>query len=170
MTSTNRPSVAWARESSSKYQALSRYLSTRKEDVLHMSFDDVAAIIGEIPVGARTYREFWANSFGHAHARHGWIWAGWKTANVNMATQELDFVHEIPRPGGDGPVTKAMRSRSSDPEVTGQEELLRSRIETSAGGLQNLWVVILAIEQYLAGDLLETELGRLIRKRWPRRK
>jgi hypothetical protein len=38
-----------------------------------------------------------------------------------------------------------------------------------AGGVDNLTQIVRAIQQYIDGDLLETELGRILRKLWPRR-
>jgi hypothetical protein len=38
-----------------------------------------------------------------------------------------------------------------------------------AGGIDNLGEIIHAVQAYINGDLLETELGRDLRKLWPRR-
>jgi hypothetical protein len=78
----------------SKYEPLFAYLTSRPESVVRLSFGEIERILGqELPNSARRYRPWWANEQEgtHIHAR-AWLGAGRKTANVDMASETVDFV------------------------------------------------------------------------------
>lgn len=157
------------RGGTSRYMPLGNYLVSVKEESLRMAFDDVARIVGGLPEAAFKYREWWANSQPQPHARHGWLYAGWKTTQVDMQARTLVFVRQT---GRDLISPFAPPAETVEPGTAkmpeGQRRDLQSAIEKRAGGLQNLWVILLAIEQYSGGSITEMELGQLIRRRWPR--
>lgn len=169
---------------SSKYSPLRDYLRSNNEASLRITFREVAAIVGELPEAAWKYRAWWANNEGFAQARNGWLPAGWKTAHVDMNAQELTFLRvegnrpslspETPLPRQGAHHTngghRCLCGCGGIPEggefLPGHDQRLRANIEGSAGGLLNLKHVIDAIEAYVAGEMVETELGRIVRRHW----
>ncbi|GAG52290.1 unnamed protein product, partial [marine sediment metagenome] len=91
-------------------------------------------------------------------------------SKVDMDQRELVFIRVDPpaltefsmleKPGSLPHTPSYYRGGSIDAEL---ETILRS-----TGGVVNLSRMIEAIEQYISGDLLETELGQALRKLWPR--
>lgn len=154
----------------SRYAALSDYLREQQRDSVRVSFQEIDGIIGGLPDAALRHRAWWANSLEFSHARHGWLRAGWRTAEVDMEKRQLSFVrvlpssHPLPRKclcgcGGtllDGDF------------LPGHEARARVAMERSAGGLANLSWVVRAIDSYVAGEFIEAELGRVIRTHWKR--
>jgi hypothetical protein len=63
-------------------------------------------------------------------------------------------------PGG------GLRSRTTHEDDTEQRGV--SQIEHRAGGADNLLEILLAVERYVDGQIVETELGRVIRQFWGR--
>lgn len=76
----------------SRYQALTRHLSSRKEMRVPMTFAEIEAIIGApLPGSARAHRPWWANSsHGHVQSR-GWMDAGYQSEQVDLAAERLVF-------------------------------------------------------------------------------
>ncbi len=58
------------------------------------------------------------------------------------------------------------RQSSSSPTVSLDSQL--AEILRASGGVENLREIVSAIQKYIEGELLETELGQILRKRWPR--
>lgn len=160
---------------SSKYQLLARYLEQSDQDMLRMTFDEVEQQIrGELPAAALEHRAWWANSETHAHARHGWLSVGYETSSVDMEGRELVFLRapqmktEIRLAEMAAPAPKRTPApRPSRPHQRGDSRL--GSIVRAAGGVENLSRIMEAVQDYIEGDLLETELGRILRKLWPRR-
>lgn len=155
----------------SKYENISRYLMSRDEDMLRMSFKEIEKLIeGKLPPAAYEHRAWWANTQTQTHARHGWMKAGWETSKVDMDKGELVFIRSSPRmlekfslqdnTFFHRPASPSNQVGSIDAEL---EAILRR-----TGGVVNLSRMVDAVEGYIRGDLLETELGQILRKHWPR--
>lgn len=162
----------------SKYEALAEYLSAQPGTALPMTFAQVKAIVGELPASAWERREWWSNYTGFTHSRHGWLAAGWKTAKVDMQAQRLVFVRMRPtqprligerRSPTDSSFPLSLRSTSERPARPEPQEPTPGEVAQAAGGEANLAEVARAIERYLAGEVTESELGRVVRKHWGRR-
>jgi hypothetical protein len=84
----------------SKYSRLTdflRGLARDGETEWTPSFDEVEEILAEpLPPSARQHRPWWANQ-GRAHSL-AWESAGWKTANVDVADEELTFLYSGEEP------------------------------------------------------------------------
>lgn len=76
-----------------KYEPLKVFLKSRREARVRMSFADVAkAARTPLPQSAYRYAAWWANdSTSHVQAR-AWLEAGFKTAEVDMEAQRVEFV------------------------------------------------------------------------------
>ncbi|MDF1499688.1 MAG: hypothetical protein P1P76_04370 [Anaerolineales bacterium] len=155
---------------SSKYDSLARVLAQKDQDMIRMTFEEVEdAIRGKLPPAALEHRAWWANSTSHSHARLGWMKAGYHTSEVDLDKQELVFVRSVE------PLFERI---ASSKEHLSRPRLFQSRIEPGrervedlvrmAGGPGNLREIVHAIQEYIDGDILETELGRRLRKLWPR--
>ncbi len=152
-----------------KYRSLSKYLQESDKDMLRKTFTEVESLIeGELPVSAREHRAWWSNSTTHSHARHGWLDAGYETAQVDLDKEELVFVRQSsPRVYAQlHQKRKSSRSHRSRKPISLDAKL--AAVVHDAGGVENLYVIVDAIQQYIAGDLHETELGQVLRKHWPR--
>jgi hypothetical protein len=162
----------------SKYQYLAQFLEQSDQDMIRMTFEEVEGKIqGKLPPAALEHRAWWANSRTHAHARHGWLGAGYETSSVDMQARELVFMRMVHpagisageaqhllRPDMSAPVMRASSRRARRKGTVGLDDIVRA-----AGGVDSLMRIVEAIQQYIDGDLLETELGRILRKLWPRR-
>ena len=156
----------------SKYDELAKYLEKRSEDMIRMTFDEVAEIVGSLPQGAYDHRAWWANSTSQNHAVNGWLNTGWETSQVDMEKEELVFirVHEIVQESllpGYLP-SKRRRRTTSSPQSRMDSEL--ELILRQTGGLANLAYLVDAVERYIQGEIQEMELGQEIRKIWSRRR
>lgn len=156
----------------SKYDNLAHYLAGRKEDMIRMRFSEIEKLIeGPLPQVAYDHRAWWANSDTNNHAINGWLQAGWETSRVDMDNRELLFVRRAPALQYQFALPSRRRSdailedRSFDTMPLNEElnEILRK-----TGGPANLARMIEAVERYILGDLLETELGRILRQLWHR--
>lgn len=76
-----------------KYESLKVFLKSRREARVRMSFADVAkAARTPLPRSAYRYAAWWANdSTSHVQAR-AWLEAGFKTAEIDMEAQRVEFV------------------------------------------------------------------------------
>lgn len=154
----------------SKYEPLARYLEEKDLDMLRMTFQEVEDVLGELPPAARKHRAWWANNASHSHARHGWMRAGWETSKVDMDKEELLFVRAAPTPWGTSqPDFSALNLRQDARRSgSGTVEDMLVEIVRKAGGVENLNEILVVIERYVNGEIIETELGRVLRARWPR--
>ncbi len=128
----------------SRYDPLASYLRSEVAPTIRMTFHDIDRIVGGLPNAARKHRAWWSNSTGFTHARHGWLAAGWRASDVNMDEERLVFLRT--------------HDRVHDTPALGNSKL------------NDHSAVVEAIEHYVAGLITETELGRIIRKHWPRTK
>ena len=156
---------------SSKYGLLARFLEQSDQDMLRMTFEEVEQKIqGRLPPTAWEHRAWWANSETHAHARYGWMNVGYETSSVDMEAQEVVFLrgpeqHREVMMAKMASLKHMAAPRASQPRHRGE----LGTLVRAAGGAENLTRIVEAIQQYIDGDLLETELGRILRKVWPRR-
>ena len=154
----------------SMYEILAHHLRESPGTSLQMKFSEVEAVVGPLPESARKYRAWWSNNASHTHARHGWLAAGWKTTNVDMVGELLTFMRGPSAmkslngplaPGGGLRSTHAIHEKDTEQQGV-------SQIEHRAGGAANLLEILRAVERYVDGEIVETELGRVIRRFWGR--
>ena len=78
-----------------KYEPLYEYLVKKREEghtFWHTSFAEIEGIIGaSLPSSARTWPLFWSNLRQEKRASTAWFLAGWKTANLDMADETVQF-------------------------------------------------------------------------------
>ncbi len=75
-----------------KYIALTAYLEKSHQNSIRMTFKQIEDVIGEaLPESAYTYPALWSNSKSHSIA-FGWMDAGYKSQNVSIANQTVEFV------------------------------------------------------------------------------
>ena len=155
---------------SSNYQNLARYLEQSNQDMIRMTFEEVEnKMLGQLPPSAWKYRAWWSNSITNSQARHGWLIVGYETSNVDMDTRDLVFYRMTDQKANLRKTQLEPQSlRQSAPARVSTSDSKLQDIVNSAGGVENIAQVTKAIQQYIDGDLLETELGRILRKLWPR--
>ena len=155
---------------SSKYDSLATILAQKDQDMIRMTFEEVEdAIRGKLPPAALEHRAWWANSTSHSHARLGWMKAGYQTSEVDLDKQELVFVRAV-KPLFDK-LASSKQNLPSPRLFQSQMKPGSERVEDlvrMAGGPGNLREIVHAIQEYVDGDILETELGRRVSKLWPR--
>lgn len=156
----------------SKYENLAKHLAGRREDILRMTFEEIEELIaGPLPRAAYEHRAWWANSESNNHALNGWMQAGWETSQVDMESRELMFVRRQAR--GEFqfalPLSERSPRQQDDYSPGGTVGTELTAILQRTGGVVNLSRIAQAVEDYIHGDLEEIELGRLLRKHWPRR-
>lgn len=84
---------------SRKYGPLTRWLETVPSSKVHLSFVDLANIVGELPRSSRVHRTWWGNSETHPHSA-SWIAAGWVVAAIDLDDERVTF--ERGEPGDRG--------------------------------------------------------------------
>jgi len=83
----------------SKYSKLRDFLLSSGRDVVDLSFDEIAEIIGsKLPVSAFKYRAWWANDTSHTHARNGWLAAGYNVDYVDLDSEIVVFIKKYDVP------------------------------------------------------------------------
>jgi len=136
----------------SKYEALRRYLEGQPGTTpsVTVTFRQIERILGfPLPNSARSYQAWWANDTTHSHAV--WLEAGWKTREVDMASERVTFVragHTVSA----GPAAAATPGTgASRPQVTA--ERARRRIGLIGCTKAKLNRPAPARELYSASDL-----------------
>jgi hypothetical protein len=76
-----------------KYDALQRHLAAGSLSEWRASFAEIEAVLDfPLPRSAYVYPAWWSNDpTGHSHSR-AWLGAGWKTARVDLQTQQVTFL------------------------------------------------------------------------------
>ena len=92
--------------SSSKYDALGRYLKFRGgfTDSVKLPFAKIDGIVGDnLPMSAYKMEGWWRNAGSNVHARQ-WIEAGWEVQEVNIDEGYVVFhkVRDVPLKGSGG--------------------------------------------------------------------
>lgn len=76
----------------SKYDPLRRHLTTLTGDRTRLSFSDIERILRfSLPNSARRYAPWWANTGGSHIQADAWMSAGWRTAQVDVAGEQVTF-------------------------------------------------------------------------------
>lgn len=76
-----------------KYATLRVFLSGQSAPRIRMSFDQVAAAAKvKLPASAYRYPQWWQNDAQHHVQAKAWIEAGYKTENVDVDAQSVEFV------------------------------------------------------------------------------
>jgi hypothetical protein len=80
-----------------KYAGLKSYLASQRQPRIRLSFAEVARRAGvRLPGSAYDHPAWWANdSKSHVQAK-AWLEAGYKTENVDLAAQSVEFVRAEP--------------------------------------------------------------------------
>lgn len=79
----------------SKYDPLHRFLDDAPEPIVRMRFVEIERLLGEaLPASARRYSAWWSNeSPGGRHVQsRAWLDAGYRTRNVDLNAQSVEFV------------------------------------------------------------------------------
>jgi hypothetical protein len=79
-----------------------------------------------------------------------------------MAGERVTFVREERLRAAIGRRSQALGAHSDS------EQSALPQIEHRAGGAANLLTILRAVERYAKGEVVETELGRVIRESWGR--
>ena len=78
-----------------KYEPLYRHLVKKGQEghiSWHASFVEIERIIGvPLPPSARTWPLFWSNLRQDRRASTAWFLAGWRTANLDMKGETVQF-------------------------------------------------------------------------------
>jgi hypothetical protein len=78
-----------------KYAPLYRHLMKLEGGEWRATFGEIEKVLGfKLPDSARIHRPWWANQGergGHSHAL-SWETAGWRTSQVDMASETIVFV------------------------------------------------------------------------------
>ncbi|QGZ93458.1 DUF7662 domain-containing protein [Terricaulis silvestris] len=84
-----------------KYASLRAFLLARQEPRISMSFAQVAAAAKvKLPASAFRYPQWWQNDAEHHVQAKAWIEAGYKTENVDLDAQSVEFVRVASRARG----------------------------------------------------------------------
>jgi len=159
----------------SKYENLAQYLAGKDDKKFMITFKKIEEIIDDkLPKAAREHRAWWANSDSNNHAIQGWLRAGWETSRVDMENQVLIFVRKPKAPVGQFQMAMTSVKDYRDQTLTSPVgDLSNTELELilqKTGGQIALNHIIDAVERYIDGELLEAELGQILRKHWPRGK
>jgi hypothetical protein len=80
-----------------KYEALKAHLQKQTGAKLRMSFAEVAkAAKVKLPASAYRYPAWWANDPAHHAQARAWTEAGYRTQNVDLEAQRVEFVRVEP--------------------------------------------------------------------------
>lgn len=100
-----------------KYQRLANHLASLSTSPWVTTFAEVEEVMGdELPFSAREHRPWWANSDTHSHAA-AWMQAGWKTAQVDLAAETVEFHRSVPGPSAAAGVVRREGPTASPPTV-----------------------------------------------------
>lgn len=76
----------------SKYESLSQFLKSRREERVPMTFAEIERVTGtQLPPSAHKHRPWWSNNGANSALTRVWLDAGYKSEQVDMAGQKLVF-------------------------------------------------------------------------------
>lgn len=76
-----------------KYKPLEIHLSGSRRERESMTFKEIEALIkAKLPASARKHRSWWSNNPRSGVITKSWLKAGYKSANVDMKDETIDFV------------------------------------------------------------------------------
>jgi hypothetical protein len=100
----------------SKYEALGQFLKTQNHQTVAMTFADIERVIGApLPPSAHKHRPWWSNNETNSALTRVWLEAGFKSEQVDMASQKLVFRRVSPQkpppsaPGARHPMFGALK-------------------------------------------------------------
>ena len=100
----------------SKYDPLTAFLKAKGGREVRMSFDEIEVVIGhKLPTKSKSIRAWWSNNPSNNVLTQAWLAAGYKSAQVDMAKEQLAFVPQI---GGGF-------SEMTQPELTPQRDFAK---------------------------------------------
>lgn len=77
----------------SKYDPLREALLSTRGQKVHMSFDEIAALVGGLPESAYRYGVWWDNGSADRHVQaRSWLRAGWLVDNVDLNAHTATFI------------------------------------------------------------------------------
>lgn len=83
----------------SKYSPLTEHLSRQSREFVPMTFGEIEKIINQrLPKSARSYRAWWSNNPSNSVMTAAWLKAGYKSQDVDLASEKLVFHREAPGP------------------------------------------------------------------------
>jgi hypothetical protein len=101
-----------------KYATLRAFLSAQSEPRISMSFAEVAAAAKvKLPASAFRYPQWWQNDAEHHVQARAWLEAGYKTENVDIDAQRVEFVRTAAPLRGVGEMQKTYEHRSGPYKV-----------------------------------------------------
>jgi hypothetical protein len=76
---------------SRKYRKLTEYLKGLSDPDIQLTFTQIEEILGfTLPVSANQYQAWWSNN--PRSQSLGWLEAGWRTANLDLAEERVTFI------------------------------------------------------------------------------
>jgi hypothetical protein len=89
-----------------KYEPLQTHLAGRGADFVSMSFAEIESIIGApLPPSARKHRAWWSNNPSNSVITYAWLAAGYRTEQVDIASEKLVFHKADTPPNGPPPAS-----------------------------------------------------------------
>lgn len=75
-----------------KYEPLERFLGSRNDAEIPMTFDEIESIIGaSLPPAAGRHRAWWSNNPSNNVMTKSWLSAGFITERVDLASRKVVF-------------------------------------------------------------------------------
>lgn len=76
-----------------KYAPLYGFLEDSRLEAVRLTFQQIEALVGELPHSAYKYREWWANEGeqGRHVQSHAWLGAGYIVDSVNLSGENVVF-------------------------------------------------------------------------------
>lgn len=102
----------------SKYDPLTRHLSSRNQTRIPMGFDELERLLGfDLPPSARKHRAWWSNNPSNSVMTKAWLAAGYQSEQVDLEAERLTFVRlnetspaaATPKPKGRHPLIGCMK-------------------------------------------------------------
>ncbi len=72
-----------------KYDPLRLFLNGRTDSRVEMTFDDIANLVGGLPISAFKHKPWWANDVSHVQAS-AWMHSGY-VASLNLERRRIVF-------------------------------------------------------------------------------
>jgi hypothetical protein len=77
----------------SKYAPLTRHLNARHQTEVPMQFSELEGLLGfSLPPSSRKHRAWWSNNEDSSVITKAWLAAGYRTRDVDLASERLVFV------------------------------------------------------------------------------
>lgn len=73
-----------------KYEPLADHLRQQGSGTINMTFDEIGALVGGLPMSARKFGQWWENSGHHVQAK-AWLAAGFKVESADRQAGTIRF-------------------------------------------------------------------------------